>query len=238
MLGHFLKAAAGGQSGSSNIIYVGGRAEGFLGTTSNRNISLTGLSGGIASSPSTGDLVIVGFATASTSDRSLVISGYTEVADLYANDTYDTNLDVAYKFNAGETSLTLTGGTFSSLDAGTVTIQVFRNVSQSTPLDVTTTTATASNGGIPTPPAITPVTAGAVIVCIAANAHAKNSGSFTASQLSNFQQSFSNDTYDSGQGSGTFNWVSGAFTPSQWTWTGGADSSASWAAVTMALRPA
>lgn len=239
MRSHFLRALAGNQSGGGNIEYVGGYSFGFVGATTDRTVSfLNALTGGIASTPSAGDLIIVGFATASTVNRSLVIDGYTEIADLYANDTNDTNLEVGYKFSAGETSFVLTGSTQSITDAGTITIQVFRNVNTTNPFDVTSTTATGINGGIPTPPAITPSTSGSIILCIGANASAKNSGSFTASELSDFKQGFGNDTYDSLQGSGYFNWVSGTFTPSAWTWSGGADTTASWASVTIALKPA
>ena len=70
------------------LIYVGGTSASAGGSPStNTTVSLTSLSGGVASSPSEGDIVIVGLATGSGDDRNLnlVTSGYTRLCDLYAN---------------------------------------------------------------------------------------------------------------------------------------------------------
>lgn len=239
MLATFLKGATA-PAATSGIRYVGGYVQGFVGTTSNVTISLTSLTGGLASAPAAGDLVIVYFGTCSIVDRDLVVGGYIEVADLYVNDGVDTNLAAAYKFMGGtpDTSFTLTGGTRSSTDAGTVAVQVWRGVNATTPLDVAATTATGLNTVLCNPPAITPVTSGAVIVAGGAGGHVDGIQTYSSSDLTGFRSVGSDDSNDVTIGLGYKVWTSGAFDPAQFT-RGGADSvSYSWAAVTLALRPA
>jgi hypothetical protein len=63
-------------------------------------------------------------------------------------------------------------------NAGTASILVFRNVDTTTPIDVTTTTATAANTVLANPPAITPTTAGAWIIYGASGAHAGGAATY------------------------------------------------------------
>lgn len=228
-----------------NIEYVGGRTLGFAGTTSNVNVSLSGtLSGGLASSPSVGDLVIVYFGTGSTADRDLVIGSfffpYTEVTELYADSTFDTNLVVAYRrLTSFDTNfVTLTGGTLSTNDAGAVAIQVWRGVDAGDPFDVTATTATTTNTVLCNPPAITPASDGAIIVSGGAGAHNDGTDTFSSSDLTDFLTVGSNDTNDVTIGLGYKVWTSGAFDPAQFTFSGTDSTSFSSASVTLALRPA
>jgi hypothetical protein len=234
----FQKLLGVGSATSSR--YVGGRTFGFSGTTSNVTISLLGtLTGGSNTSPSNGDLVIVYFGTGSTADRNLVVSGYTEVAELYANSTFDTNLVVAYRvYSFGAGTITLTGGSLSANDAGAVAIQVWRGVDAVTPLDVTSTTATTTNSVLCDPPAITPITSGAIIVSGGAGAH--NDGgdpTFSSSDLTDFRTVGSNDTNDVTIGLGYKIWTSGEFDPAQFTFSETDSTSFSSASVTLALRP-
>ena len=225
-----------------DIAYVGGYVQGFAGTTSNVVISLTSLTGGLASAPAAGDLVIVYFGTGSTADRNLVVSGYTEVAELYSNDTFDTNLVAAYKFMGGtpDTSFTLTGGTLSATDAGAVAVQVWRGVNTVTTLDVTSTTATGINTVLCDPPAITPTTTGAIIVSGGAGGHDNIAGAqtYSSSNLTQFISVGRVDTNAVTIGLGYNAWTSGAFNPAQFTFSAADDTTYSWAAVTLALRPA
>lgn len=225
---------------AANIEYVGGYTQGFVGGTTNRTITLTSLTGGLASAPAAGDLVIVYFGTGATVDRNLVVSGYTEVVELYSNDNYDTNLVVAYKFMGGtpDTNFVLTGGTLSSNDAGAVAIQVWRGVNQTTPLDVTETTATGTNSVLCNPPAITPVTEGAVIVSGGAGRPEVESGTYSSSDLTAFLTAFGSDINDVVIGLGYYVWTSGSFDPAQFTYSISDSTNNSWAAVTLALRPA
>lgn len=237
MLTKFLRAA---HPTKFSIEYVGSYVEGFTGTSSNKTISLTSLTGGIASAPDTGDLVLVYFGTGSTVDRNLVVSGYTEITELYANDTYDTNLAVAYKFITAtlpDTSLTLTGGTLSSSDGGAVYISVWRNVDTISTFDVTTTTATAIDSGLCNPPAITPITSGSYVVSGGASGNTSN-GTFTSSDLTDFKSVHGSDTNGVTIGGGYRTWTSGAINPAAFTLGGSGNSiNYSWAAVTLALRP-
>jgi len=224
----------------SGIQYVGGYVVGFFGTTSEVTITLTSLTGGLASSPAAGDIVIVYFGTGSTADQNLVVSGYTEVVELYANSTYDTNLVVAYKFMGvtPDTSFTLTGGTLNTSDAGAVAVQVWRNVNAVTPLDVTQTTATIPLSVLANPPAITPITGGAVIVAGGAGAHVNGTQIFSSSDLTAFISAGGSDTRDVTIGLGYHVWTSGAFNPAAFTFSGSDSTLYSSAAVTLALRPA
>jgi hypothetical protein len=239
MLTKFLRGAAGNQGGLP-IEYVGGYTIGYLGTTSNITVSLTSLTGGLASAPSAGDFVLVYFGTGSGSNRDLVIAGYTEIAELYANDSEDTNLAVAYKFMGAtpDTSVTLTGGTGDISDGGAVYVSVWRNVDTIKPFDVTTTTATGLNSVLCNPPAITPITAGAVIVSGGAGAHTEGTETYSSSNLTAFLSAGVNDTNDVTVGGGYTEWTTGSFDPAQFTFSADNDGSFSWAAVTVALRPA
>jgi hypothetical protein len=221
------------------ILYIGSHTEAYQGTTSNITVSLTSLTGGLQSAPSAGDFVLIYYGTGSTSDRNLVVSGYTEITELYANDTADTNLAVAYKFmgSTPDTSLTLTGGTLSSSDGGAVYISVWRNVDPLFPFDVTTTTATGIDSGLCNPPAITPITKGSYVVSGGASGNNSN-GTFTSSDLSDFRSSHGSDTNGVTIGGGYRTWTSGAIDPAAFTLLGsGSNSTYSWAAVTLALRP-
>ena len=122
-------------------------------------------------------------------------------------------------------------------------MQVYRNVSLTNPLDVTSTTFGALNGAIPNPPAITPATSGALIVVAASAAHdATAGGAFTASYLSNFITTNTvslGETNDATVGMGNVAWTSGAYDPAAWTFTGTGGTISNWSynSVTMALRP-
>jgi hypothetical protein len=194
----------------------------------------------LASSASENDFVLVWFGTGSTAgDRDLVVAGYTEITELYAFSTYDTNLVVAYKFMGAtpDTTVTLTGGTLSSSDAGAVVIQVFRNVDLAVPLDVAVQTALNLGSVLANPPSITPATAGAYIVAGGAGAHVSGTRTYSSSDLTAFLSAGGNDAYAVTIGAGYYEWTSGAFNPAQFTFSGtdsiGVYSSA---AATLALR--
>lgn len=241
MLSQKLLGATAAPAPAGNIQYVGGHVEGFAGTTSNVTIFIDDLLGGLASAPAAGDLVIVYFGTGSTVDRNLVVSGYDEVVELYSNDSEDTNLVVAYKFMGGtpDVSFTLTGGTLSTADAGAVAVQVWRGVSEFIPFDVNRTTWTGTNGIFCDPPAITPVTPGSVIVAGGAGAHNDSTlRTFSSSDLTGFISSGRGGSNAVAIGLGYHVWTSGSFNPAQFTFSGANSLAFSWAAVTLALRPA
>lgn len=238
--GNFERYVLGQTTELAELEYVGGRTQSGSGTTSNITVSLTGLSGGTDTEPLEGDIVIIAIELCGTSDKSYRISGYTEIADLYANDTEDSNLQVGYKFMGAtpDTSASITGGTGSTADAYAISIHVWRNVDSTTPLDVTPTTISQINTGIPNPPAITPTTSGAQILVAAGTAHTGGTDTFGASYLDNFLTVGGNDDNDATVGMGSILWTSGAYDPAAWTFSQSDSTAFSTNSVSFALRPA
>ncbi len=197
------------------------------------------LSGGSDSSPREGDYVFVVVCASNSADLTFTAStsGYTKVADLYANNTgttSDCNMAVFYKRMGAspDSSVTITSSTTAFMIA---TIYVVRGMNASTPMDTTSTTATTtSNGSVPNPPAITPVTVKAAVLAIGCAAGAGSMTDLTSSDLSNF---YSRNTGFAATGMGLRdNWVSGAVDPA--AFGGGGANTRATASVTMALRPA
>ena len=225
------------------IQYVGGNTGKWAWAVYGTNtVSLTALTGGIASSASAGDFVVAAYATGSVADRTLSITdgtnAYTLVAsELYVYSTTDTNLRVAYKRLTGADASVTFGPTGRATDAGAAAVHVWRGVDPTNPLDVAAVTAVSYliHSGKPNPAAITPTTTGAVIIAVG-GAAAGTGAVFTSSDLSNFRTETSAGAYDAMIGIGSYAWTSGAFDPAQFGGgtTGTGDS---WAAVTLALRP-
>jgi len=148
---------------SENLTFVGAVLQE---TSSNSTtLSLTGLSGGIGTSPQAGDIVIGvrGFKSATDQTIDCTTLGYVEIAELYANSNNDAQLGVYYTvLSSAETDVTFTNATAGT---GFVGAYVWRGVNQSTPLDVTPTTITG-NTSRPNCPSITTVTNNCIIVAI------------------------------------------------------------------------
>lgn len=235
-----LLMAASGQR--RTIQFVGANSGSWLGAASGNNtISLTALTGGISSSAAAGDVVLAGYAIASNANRTAQViatdgtNSYTSIAAVTRNNTSDISLGASYKrlISADTTTTFLPTGAVGS--GGCAVVYVFRNVDPDFPMDVTRTTVNA-NGGQPDPAAITPVTAGSLIVVLG-GAAAVTGATFVASYLSSFVTLTQADTYDPMIGIGYVAWTSGAYNPAAWTGgTGNAGDSE--AAITMALRPA
>lgn len=151
------------------FIYVGGTTGTYNGANSTLTVSLTSLTGGISSSPSEGDLVVVGWGGTSTVNFTKSISGWTNVFDLYADDTRDANLFAAYKIMTAtpDTSIVVPGG-FGTASSMGVCVQVWRNVHGTDTTAGTATSTTAIDTGRPDAPAITTTAADALIIVIGA----------------------------------------------------------------------
>lgn len=210
-------------------------------------VGLTALTGGIDTAARTNDLVIIASGWVSTADGNPgpTTTGYTEIADLYSNDTRDANLSVAYKFMGAtpDTSCTV-AGSGSTTNGAVAVAHVWRNVDQTTPMDVTAVPSSGAaspniNGSIPDAPAITPVSAGAVVVAIGGGTSASVlTGTAAPTGYSNFKVA----QVDPGSAFNIFvaskAWSgSGAEDPAAFAGTG-TSTSDSWAALTLALRPA
>jgi len=234
----------GPSSSYTPIEFVGGNTfggEGIVSATTDMTLT-SGLTGGIASAVSNDDLVIAAYARATTSNNTMEItggSGYTTIgSELYSDDSNDTDFLVAYKFVSGDTSVTF-GRSYGLNFARATAVYVFRNVDQTTPLDVTAVTATAANSVLADPPAITPSSPGAYIVCVGAGAHSAGTQTFTSSDLTDFQTVGFNDGNDITLGIGHKpDWTSGEFNPAAFGFSTSDTTTYSWAALTFALRPA
>lgn len=212
------------------------------------DLPTTGLTGGSDTQARIGDHLIVATGTGTTSDVAVGVTDATltwnEVAELYANDDNDANLSVSWAYASASPPATI------SLQAAGVAntigiLMVFRGVDTTTPMAATPTTATGLNSNTPNPAAIVPATAGAVVVV--AGLAAKPTGdtkTVTAAptNYTGFRATAVTGAISSGalggmayRASGISAGVSedpGAFTVSATAVTN------SWAAVTLALRPA
>lgn len=239
MLAKFLLGAAK----LGQLQFVGAATGTFTSSTSTGGtLSLTSLTGGIGSSAQAGDLVIAGYCVGGAGDVGLTITdgtnNYTLIgSELYANGSvYDTNLRVAYKRLTGADASVTFGPSGATTYAVTVAASVWRGVHATTPLDVSATTATGTNTSRPNPAAITPITAGAKIVVFGGGAAATTSA-WSAAYLSGLVQTQRANISDSAIATGYVDWTSGAYDPAQFG-LGSNNAADSWAAVTIALRPA
>ena len=234
-------AAVGvGATGYTPISYVGGQASGRAGSTSTTAVTFA-FTGGSASVPAEGDLVVIALSTGSTVDRDLAISGYTEITDtdIYADNTYDTNLALFYKFMGATPDTTVTiPSTGSNADAQRWDIRCFRNVDATTPIDVSAVIATGINSRLANPGSITPTTPGAVVYVVGAGAGATGGTYTDSNSLTDWRAGNSVDTQDAMMGAGYYTgWTSGAYDPAAFTGGGTDTTNDSWAAVCVALRP-
>jgi hypothetical protein len=109
-------------------------------------------------------------------------SGWTEVADLHAEDNYDCDLGVYWKIMGAtpDTSVTVDGQ--GGNDASVTAIAMaFRGVDTTTPMDVTPTTAETSGTSNPNPPSIDHNgSTGTAVVAIGAASNTRNGETFSA----------------------------------------------------------
>jgi hypothetical protein len=207
----------------SPISYVGGKT-----FTSTASTSLTDLTGGIASAPAPGDMVVIAL-TDSGTFSSPSIAGYTVLETIFSSDTYSTTLWVGYKI-MGNTADTLVSA-ISGEQAGA--IQVWRNVSS---LRISPTSAT--NSVLANPPAITTTTANNVLLVIGAGGHVAGAATYGASYLSNFLTVGFNSTIDSTIGMGSIALATaGTYDPATFTFSTTDATTYSYAAATIALIP-
>lgn len=236
MRSHFLRASRKG------LTYVGGASANTANQTE-FTVSLTSLTGGVDTRPRSGDIIIVlnAFSASANQLCGVTTAGYTELCDIAGDDIYDANLSVSYKIsNGAETSVAVTGANEAADDYGSVGIvHVWRNVNQTTPIDVTTVTATAANTGRPDVPSITPVTAGAVILGCGSGSGAPTASSLTASGLSHVVALNQSAIFSANTAiiAAYTTWTSGAYDMAQFG-GGSTSTSASWAAAAVVLRPA
>lgn len=226
----------------SGIQFVGGKIVSVVG--GGLAFDFTGLTGGLATEPSVGDffLIVCGWAQSGTSTVSLGTSPVGTIgseASARGSDSIDASINVySGIYEAGSS----TGGTLNSpggSSTGLVTVYVFRGVDPTTPMDVAALSVARTNGCDITVPDITPVTAGAVIVCAAVSGSQSRANTyFDPAGFVNIYKVGRETTYDGSMIVGSyFDWVSGIFDPGVFDFNGG-DSLSSAAAVSVVMRPA
>lgn len=245
-----------GVSGGGFVTMEWAGAAGITGTGSTLTVSLTSLTVGTRpGAVQTGDLLIAVVWHASTTNNNPGIDAsdtsgltWTEVADLYANDTADINLSVSWAIVTGTppTAAIFTGPN-NTADSGGAAVYAFTGADLTTPMDVSVTTATGINTADPDDPAITPVTTGATFVAIHASAEPNNSTFSYASDspplgYTGASLNSAAGTTNDGDMVGTTKVNAGIAgvaedRPLQ-PFSGTDSTSNSWAAVMMAIRPA
>lgn len=218
-----------------------GSAEASAADGGNATIDLTTISG-LAQN----DLVIVAYGIGTNAgdvDMAMVTADYIEVADLFSDDTRDINLGVFRKFmGATPDASAVVTGSGSGNDSTAAVAMAFRGVDTTTPLDVTSTTATGQNSPHPDPPSIDHNgTAGIWTVLAAANCHAAGATAtytFPTGYTTNALEASADDTHDTTCGLAYNASPADPEDPGALTHSGGDSTQLAWAAVTMALRPA
>lgn len=198
--------------------------------------------GGIAEN----DVVYLAYNHAGEVDVDMLVvspSGYTELADLYSDDTVDANGGYYRKVMGATPDSTVTvdhkGGLQYSVNA---VEHVWSGVDTTTPEDATTTTATDTNSSLSDSPSITTVTANAIILTVGA-VGVTNLTDATKTEPTGY----SNPVVAAHSGSSGWSggcWMAskliaspGAENPGAWS-GGTSNNDSAWTAATIAIRPA
>jgi hypothetical protein len=163
--------------------------------------------------------------------------------DLFVDDC---NFQTQYKFMGATPDASVSVPPVSaSSRAISCTIFAFRGVNTTTPMDTTPTTNSGSGTGHANAPSILPVTPGAwIVVCCGAEVTTSTNLFVNPGDLSSVTNHFrtavrDTTTFDAVSGIGLkTDWTSGAFDPAVWTLANADTAAYSWAACTLALRPA
>lgn len=233
MRSHFLRATqkAGGAP-DSPFELVGQSTAGT--STSGATISAT-----IPDGTQAGDFILVVHTAYAITDLDMSLSdtSYNKAADLYANNTYDANLGVHWKISDGtEAAIALPGG--EGFRTAACAVQVWRGVDPMHPLDVPPVTATGVATWKAVSPDISTITPGSLVV-LSVGVTISSSATLIA------PSGFSNEViYNSGGTISARSGMASKYSPQSGVSLGGQwDSSSvgsqfSWAACTLALRPA
>ena len=225
MLFHSIQGAGGF---NVPLQFVGGAGLNSA-STSTPSFSLTGLTGGIASAPAAGDIVIVCIGINNTTDRNIqcTTSGYTEIFDLFNNPA---QFAAYYKIlSSAETSIAFN---VAVSVVSRICIHVWRNPN-ATQLDVSAVTNSTTLSA-PNAPSITTVTNNAVV--IAMGRHEAGSAGSALTVPSGMENFFNNSSTVSATAiASTFINPAGSYDPP--TFGGGGGTSTRNLAATIAIRP-
>lgn len=231
-------------------VYVGGMVIDSSGGTSPYSAAFL-LSGGISSTPSTGDLVVVCFGTSYASvDAVLNVthyggsyagSSYTKLVDAYANGTYDSQLYVGYSFMGSSvaTGVTFPNESFTFSSDLLVTIHVWRNINPTQPIDALATPNIRTTSGVPLFYGITTITDKSVILSVSYSSHNGDDSSYSPASLSdNFIQTRGKNAYDNTIGMSSYPKITAGYTvPQAYTWSEVDSASFTNISASVALRP-
>jgi hypothetical protein len=193
------------------------------------------------------DLVIVAYSIADNDtvdfDMAMVTADYTEVADLFSNDSNDSYLGVFWKVMGATPDTTAQVAGLGGTDAAVAAVaMVFRGVDTTTPMDVTPTTDTGQSTTHPNPPSINHNNPSGVWTVIAGcgshNGGAAPTFTFPTGYTTNAVDDSESDTTATTVGMGYNSAPSDPEDPGVMTWSGVDALSNSWCAATIALRPA
>ncbi len=222
------------------LTFVGSKTG--AGTGATYSVDLTGLTGGVGTAAKAGDLVICLVGSGSSADLAIGVSSpgdYTELVELVGSDSRVSNFSVNWKLMGPtpDTSVTVVGEN-NSANGGAAVVFVLRGADRITPIDVATTSITGTNGALPDPPAITPITPGAwIVVCGVGTGDSTPVAQTVPSGYGNAVSVLGTGSTRSAVTSiASKAWTSGAENPA--AWTGGETTvSDAWCAATIAIRP-
>jgi hypothetical protein len=224
--------------GSGRPVYVGGQVKEFSSGTVTAALTFS-LTNGAAAAPALGDLVVIAIAgTTSGTPTITASSGGTYTAAVSV--TNGTKMRIWYKFNDGDTAATFGGFTWAT-DALAICVHVWRGVS-SVVADATATTATGtSSAGGPAdylnPPAITPVTDGALVLVVGA-LQPVNFQTLAGTSFTRFIGVSSVNTYKAQAAlAAVETWTSGAYDPPAFNIVADPSNATNWITATLAIRP-
>lgn len=201
------------------------------------NVSVT-LPGSIAQN----DATYVAFTTSNAANQnlSMVTSGYAELADLFSDDNFDVNFGTFRKVQGPtpDSTAQVTGGGNAS-DTVAVLQYTLAGVDTAMPEDATAATATGINTGTPNPPSIITATDGAWVLVFAGNPQGDVATAAAPSGYGNLLSvpTDADSRWTHVMGATKLVATAGAENPGAFGGFG-TNTNQSWAAATVAVRPA
>jgi len=224
------------------LAYVGGTSG--TGTTATYTVSLTGLTGGLASAPAEGDVVVVFSGFGNTASSAPGISGNNSgaynvaTAAQHVNDTWDTEFGSFYMVmgTTPDTSLTASR-TDNAAYGGATNVHVWRGVDTASPF-IGAAIASGFNGNVIDAPSYDPAVADAIVIAGGAGTLGAGASAHTAmpGAANLLLTTGTGTTSDISLVMGSYSYAGVAIDPDACTGAT-ADKAASWAGVTLAIRP-
>tara|TARA_R110000772_G_scaffold5454_11_gene19563 strand:- start:2732 stop:4402 length:1671 start_codon:yes stop_codon:yes gene_type:complete len=199
-----------------NLEYIGGSTDTSATTYTH---SFTSLTGGSASAPVEGDVVVLfhSYYDATGSTNSTIASGWTEAAVGPTSTDHHTKIYYKVMGSTPDTGVVMT----CTVATGTIA-SVWKNADLNAIRDIPSVITEIASTPIPNPPSVTPITEGAVIIHMGGGHHDKVGTVFSTTDLTDFQEVI-HGTYNNAYSAYKFWDGSGAFDAAVLGWTGTAD---------------